>query len=118
MLIAWPFHILACGGQSPSCSRKAPLHEPYKVRLALQVHDEALEPLLQLQKLVTLSISFSGMGPKAATSLLAGLPHVERLLLDGIPISMLGIRSLFRSRPGLLMWSPSEFHGSCALVPG
>ncbi|KAK9827797.1 hypothetical protein WJX74_002472 [Apatococcus lobatus] len=71
-----------------------------------KVHDEAVQSLLQLQKLATLSISFSGIGAQAATSLLVGLPHVGRLLLDGIPISMLGIRSLFRSRPGLLMWSP------------
>ena len=67
--------------------------------------------LLQLQNLVTLSISFSGMGARAATSLLVGLPQVERLLLDGIPISMLGIRSLFRSRPSLLLWSPRAFSG-------
>ena len=72
--------------------------------MGMQVGDEGTESLVLLQNLDTLSLSFTEVRPADVADLLMRLPKLRRYLLDGIPISLLGIRHLFKLRPGLLMW--------------
>ena len=89
---------------------------PVSALLRCPATDETAAALSGLAQMQALDLRFCAITNAGMQALSAGMPALRRVVIDGCPLTSLGVWRLLMAHKRLCLWSPGERPPTCGLV--